>query len=615
MHPSLKSFFRKSLLILLQLLRGNGLHWFPIAPTLKQYTPSLFSYDIKAAFNVALLTIPQGMAYAAIANLPIYYGIVCSAGASIIAPLFSSSRHTILGPTNATAFMVSSFFLFSQGLTQPAVAYMPLLVLMVGTLLFLGALFKIADLLQYVSQSVLIGYITGAALLILVNQSKHVLGIALPMSQGEIAGTFFEIIAKICHLHTSYQWQPFLLGSSTLALYLFLQKKCPLLPNFAITLAISSLCALALRSSFLAFSHLETFKGFTLQDLQPTLPHLNTHDIGLLGLGAFAIAFLAALENTVMSKSLASRAGDRPDMNQDMLSLGIANIASSFIAPMPASSSLTRSALNYDSHAKTRLASIFSGILALGGIFFLLRFPLVQNIPKASLAALVMGIALSLINWKNIRICLLSTSDDAIVVVTTCSATLFTRLDYAIFIGVILSLMLFLRKVSKPHLVEYDLSDEGTLRELEHKDARSHPAISIVHVEGELFFGAADLFRTQVQRTMADSNLKVIILRLKNARHLDATSVLALQDLIKHTRRQGCFVLISGATRDVYKVLKKSGVLETIQEGCNRKKGETNLFMNFRANPNLSTRDALARAQELLGTKNADIKIYFDKNK
>jgi len=112
-----------------------------------------------------------------------------------------------------------------------------------------------------------------------------------------------------------------------------------------------------------------------------------------------------------------------------------------------------------------------------------------------------------------------------------------------------------------------------------------------------------------------DPNLKVIILRLKNARHLDATSVLALEDLIKDARKKGVHILISGATRDVYSVLKKSGVLETIQEGCDRKKGETNIFMYFQPNPNISTRDALIRAQELLGTKEADIKIFFDKNK
>ncbi|MDB4597496.1 sodium-independent anion transporter, partial [Akkermansiaceae bacterium] len=178
--------------------------------------------------------------------------------------------------------------------------------------------------------------------------------------------------------------------------------------------------------------------------------------------------------------------------------------------------------------------------------------------------------------------------------------------------GVTISIFLFLRKVSKPHLVEYEISDEGELRELGQKKARPIPAISIVHVEGALFFGASELFRTQVQRIVVDPNLKVIILRLKNAHHLDATSVMAMRDLIRFVRSEDRHLIISGATRDVYKVLKSSGVLETLQKGCRRKEGETNLFFYAPSNPNISTRDALLRAQELLGTKKADIKIFYD---
>jgi SulP family sulfate permease len=184
----------------------------------------------------------------------------------------------------------------------------------------------------------------------------------------------------------------------------------------------------------------------------------------------------------------------------------------------------------------------------------------------------------------------------------------------AIFIGVAISISLFLRKASRPHLVEYEFSDEGELREMGEKRKRPIPAISIVHVEGDLFFGAAELFRTQIQRTVSDPAIQVIILRLKNARHLDATSVMALEDLIRFMRGKGLHLIISGAPREVYRVLKKSGVLLTLQEGCNRRAGETNLFLTNPRNPNLSTRGALKRAQQLLGTDKADIRIFYDPN-
>lgn len=616
MKRYIKSLSRKFFKATRRILSGNGLDWFPIRGPLKRYNAEKFGYDSKAALNVALLALPQGMAYAAIAELPIYYGIVCSAIAAVIAPIFSSSRHTILGPTNATSFMVFSFFAAAGGtLSKAPVEYMPLLVFMVGILSVFGALFKVADLLQYVSRSVLVGYITGAALLILTNQFKHLLGIDAPMKIGESAKTFFEIVEKMGGLWQLYQWPPVVLGAATLGLYFYLQKKLPILPNFAISLTASALLGLLLRNTVPYFEGLDTFTAFQLTSLSPTLPDFNWDDISTLIGVAFAIAFLASLENSVMSKSLASRTGGHTDVNQDMLSVGMANLGTSLLAAMPASGSLTRSALNYESGAKTRFASIFAGLICMVGFYALIKLPIVEHIPKASLSALVIGIACSLINWNNIRICLRSTPDDAIVIIVTFCATLLTRLDYAIFIGVALSITLFLRKASAPHLVEYEMNDAGNLAELGEKRKRPNPAISIVHVEGDLFFGAADLFRTQVQRTTADENLKVIILRLKNARHLDATSVLALEDLIKHTRKRGIHILVSGASRDVYQILKRSGVLNVLQEGCKREEGETNLFLQSPSNPNLSTRDALIRAKELMGTDKADIKIFFDPNK
>ena len=263
------------------------------------------------------------------------------------------------------------------------------------------------------------------------------------------------------------------------------------------------------------------------------------------------------------------------------------------------------------------MSSIYSGLLVLSAALLIAWLPrfgisVIDYVPKAALAALVIGIALALINRHNIRICARSTPDDAAVLVTTFISTLIAPLHVAIFIGVAVSITLFLRKASRPHLVEYEFNDAGELRQMGEKRQRPNPAISIVHVEGDLFFGAAELFRTQIQRTAADPSLKIMILRLKNARHLDATSVLALEDLVKFMRANDRHVLISGATRDVYRVLKNSGVLTTVQEGANRKGGESNVFLNRPSNPNLSTRDALKRAQQLLGGEKADIRIFYD---
>ncbi len=609
---------------LLQIWRGT-VRFFgekPLDPlmirhSLKEMDKRSLRADAQAGFNVFLLTIPQGMAYAAIADMPIVSGILSSIAAALIAPLFSSSRFTSIGPTNATALMMFSFFAVSGVPAEQKPILVPLLILMVGGLCVVGAFFKFAELLQFVSRSVLVGYITGAATLIIANQLKHVLGIAEVL---EPTSSFMGLLLEMGRNLMSTTWQTVGLSALCVVLYFLFKNKAPKLPAFGLTLILVSALAYGLRccAPALGLADIAWFGDIQLSSLNPSIPwHIDdvwTTVKSLLPV-ACALAFLASLENTVMSKNLATQSGTQTDVNQDMLSLGISNLASSFFGSMPVSGSLTRSALNFSSGARSGISSWVCGLFCLVGVFFLAHFGLVSKIPKACLAALVISIALSLIKWENIRVCLQSTSDDAIVIIITCCATLLLPLHIAIFLGVILSIILFLRKASRPVMVEYEFTEDGDLRERDLKKQRPNPQISIVHVEGALYFGAAELFRSQIQRVAQDPNIRAIVLRMKNARHLDATSVLALTELVKFARKSDCHVLISGMTKDVYKLLKRSGVVSTIQEGCDKSLGETNIFMHLPSNPNISTRDALIRAQKLLGTEEAEIKIFFDAEK
>jgi SulP family sulfate permease len=615
---------RRILRNLAAFFRSGQLDPLPIRHTVRKYSREKFRADGKAALNVSLLDIPQGIAYAAIAELPIVFGIACSATASIIAPLFAGSRHTILGPTNATAFMLFGFFAVEPALAARETQLVPLLVMMVGILCLIGSILRIADLLQYISRSVLVGYVSGAAVLIMTNQLKHLLGVAHEVDElrPRSFASLVEALARSLH---AVDWGPLIIGTVTFALFLGLKRWKPRWPNLALVLVlVSAVFGTLILRGVEPFASAARFSTFSPQDLIPSFPSLARagifEDISMLLGVALAIAFLACLENSLMAKTIASRSGDRADVNQDMFAVGAANVASAIAGGMPASGSLLRSSLNFSSGARTRMSSVYSGTLVLSTALLIAWLPkfgidLIGHVPKAALAALVIGIALALINRHNIRVCLRSTPDDAAVLVITFIATLIAPLHVAIFIGVAISITLFLRKASRPHLVEYEFSDAGELRQMGEKRQRPNPAISIVHVEGDLFFGAAELFRTQIQRTAADPSLSILILRLKNARHLDATSVLALEDLIKFMRANERHVLISGATRDVYRVLKNSGVLTTIQQGADRRKGESNIFLNRPSNPNISTRDALKRAQQLLGGAKAEVRIFYDPTK
>lgn len=580
----------------------------PIRELVGSYGLNPLRSDLRAGVNVALLAFPQGLAYAAIADLPIVYGVTGSAVAAIVAPLFVGSRFTILGPTNATSFMIFSFFAAYRGLDSER--WITLVILMAGIALVAGAFLRLADLMQYVSRSVVVGYVTGAAVLIITNQARHVLGIDFSQLE-EVPTSFPRVFWCTLRLVPDLDVVTTCLGGGVLVIYLLLSRRFRKFPLFAVLLVAASVVGYFLQQagSDIVTYREQAFPAGEISGILPPAPdfgHPRFFDrIGQLFSLAMAIAFLSAMEQSVMAQTLGSRSGQRSDKNQDMLGVGMANLACSFLSGMPASGSLTRSALNFSSGAVTRMSSIFCGGFCLVGVVTL--GPMVAYIPKSALAALVICVAVSLISRKNLRICFQATNEDAVVVATTLTASLILPLHVAIFVGVGASIVLYLRQAARPHLVEYAFNEEGNLRAARPEQKKSNPFISIVHVEGELFFGAAELFRTQIQRTCQDPDLRVIILRMKNARHLDATSVMALEELVKVLGEQDRHLIVSGATEEVQGVFMRSGLLEVI--------GKENFFLGCADNPTLATRNALLRAQELLGTKEAEIKIYYDPSK
>jgi SulP family sulfate permease len=582
----------------------NSLDPFPLKTALKGYTREAARSDTRAGLDGALMAIPQGMAFAVVAGLPLAYGITCSAVACVVGALLMSSRVSVYGPTNATAFMVASYFAAYPEIDR--MGAMPMLVFLVGAMLVLGAYFRIADLAQYISRTVVVAYLTGAAVQMCVHQMPVVLGFGFGSGhKGPHAGSIFsEFYYVVTHLGTAH-WLTVLVSVATLGAYLGFRRLGRRWPALAITLILMGVLVYFMGR----FGHpVATYANatFTWRDILPPFPDFTGENAGLqfsqLFALAFSLAFVATLENTAMARTLASRTGHRVDSNQDMLSLGAANLACAYLSGMPASQSLTRSMAAFESGAVSPMSAIVGGIVCL--VAALTLGPLVAFIPKAALGVLVICVAAALIHPKQIRICFNATRSDAFVFVITFVATLMVPLHVAIFTGVGVSIILYLRKASQPSLVEYEFNKEGNLAEAARNAQRQNASISIVHVEGDLFFGAAELFRTQIQRTCLDPNLRVIILRLKNARHLDATSVMALEELVRALRGSKRDLIVSGAGKDVYRVLRDSGVLDEI--------GRENFFIGSAQNPNLSTRNALKRAQQIIGVRDAEVQIFYD---
>lgn len=575
----------------------NTLSLFPIRKTLTGYQRDNFAGDMRAGTNVALLAFPQGMAYALIAGLPIQYGIYGSAIAALIGPLFAKNRFITLGPTNATSVMLLSAFASLGIVGADKLALVPLLILLVGVFIVLGAYFKVANLVQYISRSVITGYITAAALLIITNQIPKTLGLTL---EGKGA-TFLESMGYMLSALDTTHWMTVAVSLLTAALYVLLNWKFKSLPNVAITLlAVSAISALFLGGE--AGSGVLHLTGIDATSWSISIPQISLHDVTAMASPALAIALLCVLEGISIGKSLAAKTGARLDANQAMFSIGMSNIACGFLSGMPASGSLTRSSLSETSGGKTPIASLMSGIIVLIGAFAV--GPFTKHIPQCTLAVLVIVIGISLVNKRTIRIVTHTTRSDAVVFGITFLSGMVMPLDTAIYIGVGVSIILFLKKVARPEMVEYAFNESGQLAQMGEDAKRDVPEVSIVHVEGELFFGAAELFQNQMRRICEDPNLKIVVLKMRNAHNMDATGLMALEELVRYMNEMGRYLILSEVKADMVEVLKNGDLYDYIED--------RNIFRDDPCNPTMSTAKALKRAKEHLGDSEANVSIYVD---
>jgi len=572
---------------------------------LRNYDKGHFSKDLAAGFNVALLAIPQGMAYSLVAGLPIQYGLLGSAIAAIAGGLFGGGKFITQGPTNATAVLLFGVFaaaglLGQNGLaSQAGLDLLPLVLACSAIILFTACIFRVSFIVQFVSRTVITGYITAAACLILANQTRHVLGIS--NVDESPSSTFLGILYFLSRHLEQVSLHTIGLSIFTGVIYIVLYTWSSSLPNVAISLIAASLAGWGLSNLGIEVLCLQNFSANGNFIQVPDLGLVFSHG-PLIFSASMAVCLLCLLEGLSIGKSLSARSGSRLDSNQETFSIGMGNLGCSLFAGMPASGSLTRSTLNVESGAQTNLANIIAGTLILAGFWVL--GDLVCYIPLCSLATVVMFIGLSLIKVRQIKTVSRASRSDAFAFIITFLVGLSFSLQMAIFAGVITSILLFLRKVAQPQLVEYGYTNEGTLTEASIHTKRPEPEVSIVHVEGELFFGAADLFYDQIRRVGEDPNLKVLVLKMLNAHHLDATSVLALEELLESLKEKNCHVLLCEVRKDFLRILKNSGVLSRI----NRR----NIFPHIASNPTLSTAKAIKRAKQLVDGAAAKVTIYAD---
>jgi sulfate permease, SulP family len=514
--------------------------------------------DLVAGATVAAIAIPQAMAYALIAGVDPRFGLYSATVVTLIASIFGSSSHLINGPTNAISLVVFSA-LIGFGGRFDAYEAMFLLGIMVGVIQILIAIFKLGDLTRYISESVVLGFMAGAGLLVAIGQIGNFLGV---VKQG---GTDHSVLVRLWETITQngpYNLHAVGLGLGTLIAALLFRKfnnkyKLPRMDMLA------ALIAAALVAAFFGWSN-PTPDGKSIISVLGTvpaaLPSLHIPEIKfqwvtqLFG-SAVAISCLGLLEALAVAKSIAIHTRQPLDYNRQSIAEGIGNLVGGFFQSLPGSGSLTRSAINYQCGALTRMSGIYAGIIV--GIAVLALGPYARFIPKPALAGLLFITAYRLIDWKRLRYAIRASRFDAILVFATAFAAIFISVEYSILIGVAISLLLFVPRVSKLGVRELIVTEERVVRERLPDESRS-PLLAIYDLEGELFFGAApelDHCLTQITRETIEGNVKYVVLRLRRTRNPDMVAVEHLERFLRDSERRCVTVLLAGVCPNLAKIL------------------------------------------------------------
>lgn len=574
------------------------------------YSWSKLGSDLLAAFSVALLALPQAMAYALLAGLPLSCGLLAAIYPAAIAALLGSSRHLVVGPSNATAILVqagTSTILYNhyreligEERSLVAVQLLTLMLLVSGAIQVLAAIFRLGRLTQFISHSVIVGYLAGTVVAVIVNQMFVFLGIP---RMGGIHSFYERGLYLLNHLY-EINFPTAAVGLLSLVFMIFLPRLNRRIPAAVITFTIMSAIVLFYKS--LAglgepSVGLPLHEVTVLGEISDTMtifpsfafPYFNLSLMSSILPISFAVALLSTMETTSVAKTVAARSGQRLSINQEIFSIGIANLFASFISAMPISGSPSRSNLNYNAGGQTHFAALYSAIFVLMILWILDRW--IALIPLPSLAAMLFLSSLAILDKRHLLLCFKSTQSDAFVLLVTFFSCLFFSLDLAFYAGISLSIILYLKKAAIPHIVECTIEENGKLKNLDALQIRQQRAIRVIKVEGELFFGAADLFQTALKAIAKDdSTTRSLILQLKDARDIDATVCLAIGQLHDYLRCTGRHLIACGLTYQTWEVLSCSGVAQNI--------GKENLFLFDEEAPHRHMQKALNRAKELLVT-------------
>ena len=519
--------------------------------------PATRRADLMAGLLGAVIVLPQGVAFAMIAGLPPIYGLYTAMVTPIIAALFGSSRHLISGPTTAISIVV--FGALSKLATEGTPDYIEqalLLTFLAGALQLAMGLGRLGRYVSFVSHTVVVGFTAGAAMLIITNQMKGVLGISIA-SKTSFLETWRQIIGNIFTINEAI----LAVSAVTLVSALFARKVAPKSPYMLTALAIGTCFAWIIGGPAAGIP----FIGEMPRQLPSlSMPGFSPDNIRDLASDAFAIALLGLIEAVSIGKAIATKSGQPLNANQEFIGQGLSNMIGSFFSCYAGSGSFTRSGINYQSGARTPMAAIFGALFLM--VFVLAFAPYASVLPIPALSGLILLVGWNLIDFDNIREIRAASQQDVIIFGATLFSTLFFELEFAIYIGVLLSLFFFLKRTSEPNIAEL-APDAAHPRHafinIARKKVPECPQLKIIRIDGALYFGAIDHIAASV-RALRGGPEKYMLLLANGVNHVDYDGAEWLAQEAAFWQKKGGGLYIVRLKLVAQEVVQNGGYLDEI---------------------------------------------------
>ncbi len=517
--------------------------------------------DLVAGLSGAILGLPQGVAFAILAGLPPEYGLYAAMVPPLLSALFGSSFHMVAGPTNAVAILLFASLAPLAPAGSPDYIRLVLTVaLLTGVFELVMGLARLGGLVNFISHTVLVGFSTGAAILIATSQIKAFFGVPIPAD-----ASFLETFRLLAVQAGSINPWVTAVGAFTIVSGILARKYFQRVP-FMITATIAgSLFALALELAFGQDATGIRMVGALPAQLPPlSMPDLSFDTVRKAAPTALANTILALTLAVGVGRSLGLKTGQRIDSNQEFIGQGVSNIAGSFFSSFPSAGSFNRSAANYEAGAKTPMASVYSSVLL--AVIVLVVAPFAAYLPYAAVAGILLLIAYGLVDVARIRSILRTDRTESAVMIVTLLAALFLGLATAIYAGVILSLLLFLNKAAHPGIRDVKPDMRGGSFGLDADTGLPDcPQLKMLRINGSIFFGAVEHIEDAFHQVDRDNpRQKHLLIAASGINMIDISGAELLAREAKRRRKMGGGLYFYFMKDAVYELLERGGYLKDI---------------------------------------------------